>query len=120
MITGTINEDLEPLLDDIYLEGTSAWIPLRTLLDTGFNGAFCLPRTRAEHANLQSIGEATVELGDGNIITEELFLGTILVNNQPYAVELTMTDSDTALMGMAMLLEKQAVFDLNAMTVRVL
>jgi len=44
MITGTINENLEPLLDDIFIEGKKGWIALRTILDTGFNGEFCLPR----------------------------------------------------------------------------
>ncbi|MCP4698232.1 MAG: hypothetical protein GY862_15470 [Gammaproteobacteria bacterium] len=120
MITGTINEELEPLLDDIFIEGKSGWIPLRTVLDTCFNGAFCLPRQYMDEVKLETAGEATVELGDGNIINEEIHLGEILVNNQPCLVELTMTDADTALMGMAMLLEKEAVFDLNAMTVWVI
>lgn len=51
MITGTINEDLEPLLDDIFIKSKDKWIPVRTLLDTGFNGAFCLPRRYADTWN---------------------------------------------------------------------
>ncbi|GEM_PF-3002479 len=49
MITGIINEKLEPLLDDIFIEGKNGWIALRTLLDTGFNShvgwatGFCCP-----------------------------------------------------------------------------
>lgn len=35
-------------------------------------------------------------------------------------VELSGTDSDTALMGMAMLLEKEAIFNLKDMTVKVI
>jgi predicted aspartyl protease len=43
MITGTINEKLEPLLDDIFIKSHNGWIALQTILDTGFNSAFCLP-----------------------------------------------------------------------------
>ncbi len=32
MITGTINKNLEPLLDDVFIEGKNGWIALRTLL----------------------------------------------------------------------------------------
>ena len=47
MITGTINDNLEPLIDDIFIEGKNGWIALRTILDTRFNGAFSLPRQYA-------------------------------------------------------------------------
>lgn len=52
-----------------------------------------------------------MELGDGNIISTPVYLGQILVNNQPYLMELTLMESDSALMGMEMLLEKEAIFD---------
>ena len=119
MITGTINEDLEPLLDDIFIKSKDEWIPVRTLLDTGFNGAFCLPRRYADTVELEPVGEVAVELGNGNVINTQVYLGNILVNNQPYLVELTMTESESALMGMEMLLEKEAIFNLKTMTVKV-
>ncbi len=119
MITGTINENLEPLLDDVFIEGKNGWIALRTLLDTGFNGAFCLPRKYAEKAKIEFLTEAEIELGDGRTIIENVYLGTILVNNQPVVIELTLTDSETAFMGMEMLLEKEAVFNLKVMTIKV-
>jgi len=34
MMTGTINNNLEPLLDDIFIEGQTGWRALRTILDT--------------------------------------------------------------------------------------
>jgi len=120
LITGSINEDLEPLLDDIFIKGQHHWIPIQTLLDTGFNGSFCLPTRYAHQAALESVGEVAIELGDGNIVSSDVYLGEILVNNQPYLVELTLTESETALMGMEMLLEKEAIFNLKDMTVTVL
>jgi len=110
MITGIINEKLEPLLDDIFIEGKNGWIALRTILDTGFNSAFCLPRKHIEEAKIEFFTEVEVELGDGRIIIEELYLGTILINNQPVIVEISLTDSETAFMGMEMLFEKEAIF----------
>ena len=53
MITGMINEALEPLLDDVFIEGKNGPIALRTILDTGFNGAFCLPRKYADDAKIE-------------------------------------------------------------------
>jgi predicted aspartyl protease len=120
VITGTINEDLEPLLDDIFIKSKDQWVPIQTLLDTGFNGAFCLPRKYANTVELEPVGEIAVELGDGKVIITQVYLGNILVNNQPYLVELTITESESALMGMEMLLEKEAIFDLKTMTVRVI
>lgn len=120
MMTGTINNNLEPLLDDIFIEGQTGWIALRTILDTGFNGEFCLPRQYAQEAQLEYLGEVKAELTDGDWIVEEVYLGTIVVNQQPYLVEMTLTDSETAVMGMAMLLEQEAIFNLHTMTIQVI
>lgn len=65
------------------------------------------------------MGEVKAELADGEWIVEEVYLGTILVNHQPYMVEMTQTDSETAVMGMAMLLEQEAIFNLHTMTIQV-
>jgi predicted aspartyl protease len=120
MMTGYINEILEPLLADIFIKGIDGcWIALRTILDTGFNGAFCLPKYYAEIAQLEFLSEVEAELADGQVIIENVYLGTILVNNQPQVVEITLTGSETAAMGMAMLLEKEAIFNLNTMRIQV-
>ena len=119
MITGKINEDLEPLLDDISIEGKNRWFSLRTILDSGFNGAFCFPRKYESEVRMERLCEVEVELANGKCITENVYLGKLIVSNQPYLVEMTMTDSETALMGMGMLLEKEAVFNLRTMTIKV-
>ncbi len=119
MITGTINDKLEPLLDNIFIEGKNDKIALRTILDTGFNSTFCLPKKYVEQTKMVFLSEVEAELCDGSIIIEDIYLGTILVNNQPYVVEITMTDSETAIMGMEMLLDKEAIFNLKTMTIQV-
>jgi len=43
-LRGFINENLEPIVEDIFLIGREGYIPLEAILDTGFNGMLCLPR----------------------------------------------------------------------------
>ncbi len=68
---------------------------------------------------MEFLCEAEAELGDGKVIIENVYLGTILVNNQPVVVEITLTDSETVFLGMEMLLEKEAIFNLKTMTIKV-
>jgi predicted aspartyl protease len=120
MMTGYINENLEPLLEDIFIEGTEGdWIALRTILDTGFNGEFCLPKHYVKIAQLEFLSEVEAELADGRVIIENVYLGSILVNQQPQVVEITLTDSETAAMGMMMMLEQEAVFNLKTRRIQV-
>lgn len=121
MITGRITEDLEPLVNDAFAslrDGTL--LPIRTTLDTGFNGWFCMPRVVMSQMLLEPASIEIYELADGSIFEENTYYGEVIIANQPHFVKLTGTDSDTALMGMAMLLEKEAVFNLKDMTVKVM
>ena len=68
---------------------------------------------------MEFVCEVKAELGDGRVIIENVYIGTILINNQPTVVEITLTDSETAFMGMEMLLEKEAIFNLKTMTIQV-
>ena len=108
---GFINENLEPVVENI---------PLDAILDTGFNGMFCIPRRLAPHCELISLGLETFELADGTLVDEELYVGQILLNDVPYFVELTLTDADQALVGMQMLLDKIAIFNLKTMRIEVM
>ncbi len=42
-LSGYINEDLEPKLDNIFVVGKEAPVWLDVILDTGFNGELSLP-----------------------------------------------------------------------------
>lgn len=121
MITGTISTDLEPLLHDVYVRLQDGKItPVRTILDTGFTGWFCLPIKIMEQMALQPASNEIYELADGSMVEEETYFGEIVIDNQPVVVKLIGTESETALMGMAMLLEKEAILNLKDMTVRVI
>lgn len=118
-LQGFINENLEPIVENIFLIGREENISLEAILDTGFNGMFCLPRKYRHLCELDGLGLETFELGDGSWVEEELYVGQILLNDRPYFVELTLTDSEQALLGMQLLENKVAIFDLKQMRIEV-
>ncbi|MBI4758034.1 MAG: hypothetical protein HY783_03390 [Chloroflexi bacterium] len=119
-LQGLINENLEPIVENIFAIGQEENIPLETVLDTGFNGMFCLPRHYREQCELSTLGLETFELADGSYVEEELYVGQILLNDIPYFVEMILTDSDQALLGMQLLENKVATFDLKRMRIEVM
>lgn len=121
MITGFITDELEPLVNEVFIRNNGGEvIPIRTILDTGFNASFCIPRRIIEELNLISVAVEIFELADGTKIEENIYMCEIVVDNQPYIVEVSGTDCETALMGMEMLVEKEAIFNLRKMEITVI
>jgi len=121
MITGTITDELEPIINDVFIRTEKGKvIPIRTILDSGFNASFCIPRRIIEELNLNPVALEIFELADGTRIEEKIYVGEIVVDNQPFIIEISGTDSETALMGMEMLLEKEAIFNLKTMEINVI
>ena len=118
-LEGVINDDLEPVVNDVFVVGKEAPIALKTILDTGFNGAFSLPRAAAANCELQDFGYVTIEFGDGSHTLEREYVGQIIIHGRPYFVQLTLTDADTALIGMQLLKDKVAIINLKTNTLRV-
>jgi len=118
-LTGRINENLEPVIENVFLIGREKPILLNAILDTGFNGMLCLPRQFHLDVELSALGLETFELADGTFHQEVLYLGQILLNDVPHFIEMMFTDSDQALIGMQMLLDKVAMFDLRRMRIEV-
>ena len=118
-LQGFVNENLEPVVENVFLIGREGHIPLEAILDTGFNGMLCLPRKLQQPCELSALGLETFELADGTLAQEVLYVGQILLNDVPYFAELTLVDSDQALLGMQLLLDKVATFDLKTMRVEV-
>jgi len=118
-LQGFINENLEPIVENVILVGKEERISLEAILDTGFNGMCCLPRKFQPLCELNALGIETFELADGTLVEEELYVGQILVGDVCYSVELTLTDADRALLGMQLLLDKVAIFDLKTMRIEV-
>ncbi len=118
-LQGFINENLEPIVENVFVIGQEGHIPVEAVLDTGFNGMLCLPRKLQSRCELSVLGLETFELADGSVIEEVLYMGQILLNDTPYFVELTLADADQGLLGMQLLLDKVATFDLKTMRLEV-
>lgn len=119
-LLGFINENLEPIVENVCIGCQEDPIRLDAILDTGFNGMLCLPRKWQSRCELNALGLETFELADGTIVQEVLYMGQLLLSDTPYIVELTLTDADQALLGMQLLLDRVATFDLKTMRIQVL
>lgn len=118
-LQGFINEALEPMVEHVFLVGNEGPIPIEAVLDTGFNGMLCLPRQFQSLCEFSALGLETFELADGTWVEEVLYVGQLLVDDEEYSVELTLTDAGRALIGMEFILGRVAVFNLKAMRIEV-
>jgi len=118
-LSGYIDAYLAPRIRGITVVGAVEDIPIRPIWDTGFNGEFCLPRKYMGKSKLIWWGTDEFELADGRILEEDVYLGEIVINGTRYPVEMAITGSKDALIGMKLLLGKVAIFDLKRKKVSV-
>ena len=78
------------------------------MIDTGFNDEFCLPKEYFDECDLMFYGTDRYMLANGSIVTEDIYYGEIVIDNQPIIVLLSLTDDDEALIG-TRLLDKKIV-----------
>lgn len=114
-LKGFITEDLEPFIEGLYVRGKGKKkFPIRAILDTGFNGDLALPEKDFRFYDLQSLGLKTFELANGQIVEQEIFMTSLIINSRSYPVEATLTRSNIALIGMELIRNKIAVFNLKS------
>lgn len=113
-LKGVITADLEPLLDRVYVRGKfKRKIPVKAILDTGFNGELALPQKNYRSYFLQPLGVKTFELANGQIVEQPIFMTFLIINGKIFPVEATLTASDIALVGMELIRGKIALFNLK-------
>jgi len=100
---GYIDDNLTPQIENIYIVGKEKVIQLKCVLDTAFNGEFCLPKKYFEECKLQYIGNEDFILADGSIVLEKIYLGQIIIDNKPEIVTLSLTEDNEALLGTQLL-----------------
>lgn len=98
-----IDKDLVPKIQDVYVVGRKNWILLVAVLDTGFNDEFCLPRKYFDECDLKFVGTDKYVLANGASVTEAIYLGTIIIDNTPLTVLISLTDDHEALIGTRLL-----------------
>ncbi|MCG3119461.1 MAG: hypothetical protein ALAOOOJD_01870 [bacterium] len=108
---GYIDEYLIPRIENVLVVGRENLIAVDTVLDTGFNDHFCLPRKYFQACSLIFFGTEEYVLANGAVVNEETYLGTILLDNQPLQIVMSLTDDDEALIGTKLLDKKWVILD---------
>ena len=72
------------------------------VVDTGFDGNLCLPIQVAIQLGLKLCDTMKVELADGSIKRELVFMGLIKFGGEAKKARITLTESTDALMGTQM------------------
>lgn len=84
---------------------------INAVVDTGFDGAVCLPISIAVTLGPELVGWEFVQYADGRIARELLFRGTVHFQNEASEVNISLTESDKALVGLEMLHGYEMVLD---------
>lgn len=119
MIEGYIDEDLQSRLT-VRVEGTRKGIDIDTIIDTGFDGSLCLPIPVAIQLGLELRGSQVVELADGSLREELLFMGKVSIGDKSKGkmVDISLTESEDALLGVDMLKEYKLNIDFGGKKLR--
>ena len=84
---------------------------ITAIVDTGFDGAICLPISFAVALGLELVGWEFVQYADGRIARELLFRGTVRFQDSVREVNISLTEGDEALVGLEMLRGYKMVLD---------
>lgn len=86
---------------DVIGQGRSELV--RAMVDTGFDGAICLPVSVAVTLGLELSGRDFVEYADGRIVRELFFRGKVRFLGKVKEVRIYLTDVEEGLIGLEML-----------------
>jgi len=102
-IEGHIDEELQMRIP-IRVRGLRGVVDLEAVIDTGFNGALCLPVGVAVSLGLVLVDLRLTELADGRIQPELVFEGWVQMGEATeQTVDILVTYGEDALLGMALL-----------------
>ena len=103
MITGGIAAGGTPILK-VKVIGDRSEAMIEAILDTGFDGALCIPITKAVPLGLELVDVWTSELADGTILEDEpIFRGKVEWNGSVTDVDILLTKSADCLLGTVLL-----------------
>jgi clan AA aspartic protease len=107
---GYIDTTLQPKCS-IIVKGLRKAIKFDVIIDTDFNGYRCLPISIAIQLGLELRGHEYIELADGSIKHELTYLGEAIWENSNIPVEISLTESNDALLGTRLLEDKKLTID---------
>jgi clan AA aspartic protease len=103
---------------NLEIIGSRARMPITAIVDTGFDGAVCLPTPLAVRLGLELIGQTEVELADGTTKSELVFAGSVHLLGRTREASVYLTNSEDALLGTALLTDCRLTIDFPMDTVR--
>ncbi len=98
----------------IIVRGARRDVTLEAVIDTGFDGQLCVPVSLAVEIGLELYGAQQTQLADGSIKSDLVFLGQAgFVGQRTQEVEILLTESDDALLGVGFLMDWRLEIDLS-------
>jgi len=96
---------------DLYLLSKAEKIKIETLIDTGFSGELCLPKSLIKGADLKLIDTTLAEMANGELVEFNIYKAKILFDDQIKEVAVFDTKSEEALIGTGLLADKSLTID---------
>jgi clan AA aspartic protease len=87
----------------VSLFGNRAEATIEASIDTGFDGSLCVPIPVAIPLGLELYGYHPYELADGTIKQELTFQGIVHLGEEVHRTEISLTESEDALLGSELL-----------------
>ena len=87
----------------VLLSGNRGETTIDPLIDTGFDGALCVPIPIAIPLGLELYGDHYYELADGTVRHDVTFQGTVHLAEETRRTEIILTESEDALLGSELL-----------------
>lgn len=106
-IKGFVDDHGCPRIPFQSLKGNKIYL----VVDTGFNGVLCLPKTLIKELNLEYIGTHEIELADGSRVPSPIYSGEIIWFREKTEVLAYETASTDGLVGTDLL--RGAYFELD-------
>lgn len=110
MTKGFVNDDLEPIIE-IELISKEKNAKTFAIIDTGFNGYLCLAENMIDKMDLVYIGTDYFEVGTGEIVENDVFMGKIIFDDRECEVLVVLSTSADNLIGTSLLRTKTLFID---------
>ena len=118
MVKGFIDEHGNPLIE-VEVGGRKETTNVLTLVDSGFDGELCLPIEVAIPLGLELSGIQTIELADGSVKRELVFVGSVRWEGRPRSVRISLTTSEKAIIGRELMLNRKLIIDFRSGEVKI-
>jgi clan AA aspartic protease len=117
---GRVDDDGKGLIQIVIpASSLAAELTIEAWIDTGFTGELVLPEALVIQLGLTPSGTIDAELGDGGEVELRTYTCRLNWFGQELQIEVIGSESDNALLGIGLLLERKLFIDFPAKTVSI-